>query len=712
MTKRIWLITFFSLFLLTVKAFSKPELYVYSLKTNDLFLSLQQSKSIKVVRLLNIAEISKVPKNRSVLILSDTYPDAEVLLNEDFYRIVKAKNLRVFIEYPSYIPNIQTVVRRDSEFKRVVVNSGFFSGLDSLSVLQVNGLSYLDVREGQIGKAHLVAARVAGFDSAIYGLPKQTSPLLFELPDHSVLISLTNLSNFVSGRYSPNREWGILWKEILQFLLPGTNIPLLKFEPKVQTVYTRNQPLPADAQQKGIRSGIEWFENAKMLIHPTFLDSLKVLRKADIKQIKWNPNMLLGDGTLGVFECIFSEIGHDGQQPIGIFERGDCNSETAMAFALAGKLLDNKRYLKIAENLIDYYLFNSNALDGKYSDPKSAAYGLIPWGISNEYWRGLNYGDDNARFLLAAITTASILKTDKWDETIMKSLMGLLRTTGKNGFRGTQLVLKQFEKNDDWRFYSDRDLINLRPHFESYLWACFLWAYDKTGDKLFLETAQKGLDIMMKNYPDNFTWTNGLAQEKARMILPLAWLVRINNSPQNRVYLNTVVQDMIKLQDASGAIREELGDLRKGRYPPPRTNEAYGTNEASLIAQNGDPVTDLIYTANYVLLGLHEASYATNDPLIKGVEDRLADFLLRIQVRSGSPALHGGWMRSFDFERYEHWGSNADTGWGAWCIETGWSQSWILSILSLREMDSSVWDLSMDSKVKDKYGAFRNMLDR
>src|SRR5690606_13791976 len=224
--------------------------------------------------------------------------------------------------------------------------------------------------------------------------------------------------------------------------------------------------------------------------------------------------------------------------------------------------------------------------------------------------------------------------------------------------------------------------------------------------------AQKGLDIMMENYPDNFTWTNGLSQEKARMILPLAWLIRAKDSPKNRAYLNTVIKDIIELQDVSGAIREELGDLRKGRYPPPRTNEAYGTNEASLIAQNGDPVTDLIYTANYALLGLHEAKYATNDSVINDMKDKLSDFLLRIQVRSESPELHGGWMRSFDFNRYEHWGSNADTGWGAWCIETGWSQSWILSILSLREMDSSVWDLSMGSKIKDEYETLKYLLNR
>lgn len=712
MIKRVWLFIICSFIILNCKAHNKPGLYVYGLKTNNLFLSLQENESVKVIHMQDLAEISKVPRNGALLVLADTYPGSQVALNDSFYETAKARNLRVFVEFPSYIPGIPTSVHNDSEHERVVVNSGFFNGLDSLSVLQVNGLAYLKVEEGQIGKAHLVAARVAGFDSAIYGLPEKISPLLFELPGQPIMVSLTNLSNFVSGRYSPNTDWGVLWQEILQFLVPGSNISPLEFEPKVQALYSRNQALPANAQKHGVKLGIEWFENAKMLIHPSLLDTIRGLGEEGVREIPWDPNMQAGDGTAGIFECIFSEIGHNGEQPVGILERGDCNSESAMAFALAGKVLGNEKYTKISENLIDYYLFNSNALDGKYSDPNSAAYGLIPWGISNEYWRGINYGDDNARFLLGVITTASILDTDKWDETIMKSLLGLLRTTGTNGFRGTQLNFKHFEENDNWRHYFERDFINLRPHFESYLWACFLWAYNKTGDRLFLERAQKGLDIMMENYPNNFTWTNGLAQEKARMILPLAWLLRVDNSAKNKAYLNTVIHDIIELQDESGAIREELGDLEKGRYPPPKSNEAYGTNEASLIAQNGDPVTDLIYTANFALLGLHEASYASKDPLIKDVGDKLAEFLIRIQVKSDSPALHGGWMRAFDFERYEHWGSNADTGWGAWCIETGWSQSWILSILSLREMDSSVWDLSTDIQVKEEYEGLKYLLNR
>lgn len=709
--KHLMNILFFSLLLFSCENFKKPVLYVYSSNINNLIRSLEEQRSFKVIHLKDLSEVnSVVPENSAVLILSENYPEEKTPLNEDFYRLLIERNIRAYIEYPSCVPNIHFIKSEEIKKQRVVVNSNFFDELDSLTILQLNGLSYIEV-DKDLNNVHLVAAKVAGFDSAIYGLPEKVSPLLFEMPDSPMLISLTNLSNFITGRYSPNDAWCKLWEQILRYLLPDTRISSLIFEPSITTTYSKTEPLPADAQQKSIKLGIEWFKNAKMLIPPHYTDTLEFLRKNEIKQIKWDSEMTFGDGTLGVFECIFSEIDHDGSQPIGTFERGDCVSETAMAYATAGKLFNNSEYLEIAENLLDYYLFNSIALKGEYSNPISAAYGLIPWGINNEYWRGINYGDDNARFLLAAITTSSILDTDKWDDLIMKSLLGSLRTTGKNGFRGNLLSFNNFKEQNDWRYYFDRDIINLRPHFESYLWACYLWAYHKTGEELFLDRAQKGIDITMDNYPNGLTWTNGLSQEKARMILPLSWLIRISDNPKNRDYLNTVISDIMKLQDESGAIREEIGDIKMGRYPPPLTNEAYGTNEASLIAQNGDPVTDLLYTVNFALLGLHEASYATDDPTIKEMEEKLSDFLIRIQVKSEKhPEVHGGWMRAFDYNRFEHWGSNADHGWGAWCIETGWTQSWILSILSLREMKTSIWDISANATINDNFLSLKHMI--
>ena len=77
-------------------------------------------------------------------------------------------------------------------------------------------------------------------------------------------------------------------------------------------------------------------------------------------------------------------------------------------------------------------------------------------------------------------------------------------------------------------------------------------------------------------------------------------------------------------------------------------------------------------------------------------EDRLADFLCRIQVRSAAqPYLDGAWMRSFDYELWEYWGSSADQGWGAWSVESGWTNSWIPAGLALRRLGVSLFDLGI-----------------
>ena len=59
---------------------------------------------------------------------------------------------------------------------------------------------------------HMVLARVAGYDKATLGLPKEVTPILFELPGRDVLVATTKLSHFVSGRYAPTKAWAAVWR--------------------------------------------------------------------------------------------------------------------------------------------------------------------------------------------------------------------------------------------------------------------------------------------------------------------------------------------------------------------------------------------------------------------------------------------------------------------------------------------------------------------
>jgi hypothetical protein len=192
------------------------------------------------------------------------------------------------------------------------------------------------------------------------------------------------------------------------------------------------------------------------------------------------------------------------------------------------------------------------------------------------------------------------------------------------------------------------------------------------------------------------------------MLLPLAFLVRAKDEPEHREWLRKMAGDLIAQQQPCGAIAEKVGDLKDGHYPPPSSNESYGTTEAPVIQQNGDPAADLLYTQNFAFLGLHEAAAATSDKRLREAENRLAEFLCRTQSRSRRhPYLNGCWMRSFDYEKWEYWGSSSDLGWGAWCVESGWTNTWISSVFAMRRLDRTLFDLSRASELKAMFDQVR-----
>jgi len=698
------------IYLLLVWYTAPQKMHVYCEESNDLYKVIQRLEDMDVVRYDNLDDLlDGIDEGESALILADKYPNERLKVPVNFFSLLKEKESRFYIEFTDKLPGVKTQTENKMpKYERAVINSSFFGKmLDSLDILSINGLTYVPT---EVSNAHIVAARVAGLDSAIYGVPKENNPLLFQLNDYDGLVSTTGLSNFIKGRYAPQVEWQGIWKGIFQFLLDdGTAIEKLDWNPKIQTNYTRNEQLPPNYQKKSVEKGIEWFRNAKMLVPEKYTGILKNTYNEEIKTefINWSDTISNGDGSNGVFECIFSRIDEKGNQPIGVVLRGDCTGEVAGAFAASGKLLGREENYEIANNLLEFYLKESSALKGEYGNPTHGAYGLVPWGVSSYAWYKANYGDDNARLFLGAIITAAITGNTEQDDTLMRMLLALHRTTGKNGFRGDRIDLPQLQENG-WQHYYEGKVMNLSPHMEAYLWACFLWAYDKTGDPIFLERTKMAIKTTMEGYPNKWKWMNGLAQEKARILLPLAWLVRVENTDENRKMFYTALDGLLELQDDSGAIREELGSIEKGVFPPSKSNADYGLHEASLIAKNGDPVSDLLYTTNFALVGLHEAWYTLKDPRIKKSVDQLSEFLCRIQVKSPEhPELHGGWMRAFDFERFEHWGSNADAGWGAWAIESGWTQGWITTILSLRELDTSIWDLTKNSEINNHYDALK-----
>jgi hypothetical protein len=397
-----------------------------------------------------------------------------------------------------------------------------------------------------------------------------------------------------------------------------------------------------------------------------------------------------GDGSLGILEGHVSNINYDGTQQYRYWVRADVQGEVAYALAAAGNLLHKDEYYKVAKNLVNFIFYHSNLRDGNKNDKNSPAYGLIGWSVTHP---GVFYGDDNARCILGLVGASAYMNTSEWDTKILEAILANFRTTGKEGFRGPRLSEQDILK-EGWKYFENRDLINPHPHFESWMWACYLWLYDKTGYKPLLQKTKEAIRLTMEAYPEKWKWTNGIQQERARMILPLAWLVRIENTAEHRRWLDEVVEKLLSNQMECGAIREELGGAG-GQYGRTKSNKEYGLHEAPLIFENGDPVADMLYTSNFAFFSLNEAAHATGNKKYKIAVNKLSDFLTRIQIKSSRHKdLDGGWFRAFDYNRWDYWASNADVGWGAWSTLTGWIQSWIVSTQLLVERDNSYWELT------------------
>lgn len=666
-------------------------------ETNDLYSALNKGGT-KYPRFEQAADaIEQAQPGSGLLILADGYPNETVHVGPDELAMAQAKQLRLYIEYPGPMPGLEIGTPHDTVWERGVVASDVFgSALPKLRILAIHDCHFTPLTATN---SLLAIARVAGYDTAIYGLPKDAAPILAAFPEKKLFVATTKLSGFVTGRYAPSRDWETIWQTILARLDPTTTNYTLVWNPSVRPAYGANEKLSRNYEKKAFAAYSQWITDSRLLVTPERKTAIeKELAKNVETMAAPKAQEISGDGSLGILEGYASGIRYDGSQLQRLPLRADCNTESAMVLAFDSLLNGNKRSRNIASNLMDYVYFNSDMCKGPRANSKHAAYGLIGWGAISPVWLVANYGDDNATALLSTMAVSSCLKNDRWDEMLMRGLLANLRTTGKLGFRGDRIDIPALEQQG-WKSFNESKTINYSPHFESFLWACNLWAYRQTGFQPFLDKTTNAIAMTMKVYPDG--WRLKDNTERAHMLLCLSWLVRVQDTPQHRAWLKMVANDLLVHQSSSGAIHEWLNGTGGGHYQIPQSNEAYGTGETPLVQQSGDPVSDQLYTTGFALLGLHEAVGATHDKDLKKAEDKLAEFLCRIQIHSEKvPYLNGAWFRAFDDRQWDYWASSADVGWGAWSVEAGWGQTWIASVLAMREKKTYFWELTANSRMK------------
>lgn len=674
-----------------------PRINIYCHESNDLY-QLLRSNGYNCVRYDDLhSALERSKKQEVLMVLAKDYPTNQTVLPDNFYPLVKEKQLKIYLEFPDHLASGISGKIQSTKKERLVVTSDLFGEkLPQMSILDAGLYTYLEVPNRT---SHLKGANVAGFDRAVYGLDNTpNAPILFE--EEQVLIATTKLSDFNKSRFSPIKAWQQTINTILYHLSIDVTDKVIPWDPVVKPTYDATTPLPENAYELAVERGAAWYQKGRFLIHPTWENHWQGI---DTLALPVGPPMDLklpsGDGSLGVMEGHYSYINPDGSQPYRYWLRADCVAETAMTFGIANEIKKKQEHEEIAENLMGF-LFNTDVFKTESSkDPQRSSYGLIGWAATRP---ARYYGDDNARVLLGTILASQMMENPKWDTQILELILANFRTSGANGFRGGALNGWDIEEKT-WPTLMQGAFENIAPHYESWLWAIYLWLYDKTGYRSLLVKAKKAIKITMTNYPDNWKWTNGIQQERARMILPLAWLVRVEDTAEHRDWLYTICDDLLSYQVESGALREELGTGSKGRYGAPKTNENYGQAEAPVIHTNGDPVADMLYTSNFAFFALNEAAQASQESKYIEAVDRLAEFLVRIQSSSSARAdLDGCWFRAFEYKNWEYYGSNADHGWGAWGTLTGWTQSFITTTLALKLQQTSYWDKTQDASIGEK----------
>ena len=96
-------------------------------------------------------------------------------------------------------------------------------------------------------------------------------------------------------------------------------------------------------------------------------------------------------------------------------------------------------------------------------------------------------------------------------------------------------------------------------------------------------------------------------------------------------------------------------------------------------------------------------TFVKDSPIARLIKDDLAS--RHIDYEGKDVEQGGPWG-------YRHQFNIADAGWGAWCTETGWIQGWILTVLALRQMNTSLWDLTVTSQVGRHLDSLRETFER
>lgn len=461
---------------------------------------------------------------------------------------------------------------------------------------------------------------------------------LWMVGEHVMMTSF-RLHNFNKARFAPRKNWEKLIAFIAEWLTG--NVPAYMPAPVVQ--YGPDADLTDDGT----------FEKCR--------------REAIERGMAWLREFRIDEGRGGMVEGLCHNIDPEGKQSLLTSVRTDCSGESAGAFRFYGFLQNDPASEETAANL-DSFCYGPMLVKGGLFD------GMVRW--SSSAWQ-VCYQDDVARAVLPGLYASLFLGKDENFASICRALDFLVKTTAKDGCRVARTDAPGMTE-DSIRALAEAEHGLPSAHYNAWYHAALLLAYKHGGNRVYLETAERGLETIMGLYPDTRR-EQSETEEMCRLVLPLAALYDATGKEEHKAMLYRVAEDLQKYRHPSGGYQEwDTG------YKAVCSRESRG--ECSILTENGDPVADMLYSTNWLPLGFAYAEYATGDSWFRQLWQDVVRFCIRSQVISENPKTNGSWCRAFDMEMGEAYGCPHDAGWAAYASESGWTNAEILMGMMLPEV--------------------------
>ena len=578
-----------------------------------------------------------------------------------------AKGIKVFTEFVAGVADVDGIGNENTRFARPICLDASPLGVElekgllfeeqsnTRMVVRPTGREYTPILQYQ--------ANPRGFYvmENVEEMKRDETKYALWTERENLLVCSFRMSNFASAKFSPQRIWATLISGVVNWL-GGKCTEEMVLEILKSAYHMRGESCsPLEAAEKAMA----WLENAGMLVEQN------------------------GE-FYAVREGLKSHVRPDGEHVLFDSIRPDGVGESAMMYYFKYLLDGDRKAQRLAEQIMSY------PRDMQVTEGPMA--GWESWGLSCPF---ALYQDDAARGLLLPELWYALLSGDQSHlPSVRLTLDYLISTTGTDGLRMCRTDYKyrgaeklkctatRREPGKKWNFvgvgeYTPEELRNMpsgcpTAHYNATYMAALLLYCKVTGERKYYEVARRGLRTMMEYYPETAR-EHSETQELCRLILPMALLCWVSEDEEEKSWLYRITEDLTRLRHECGGYREwDTGYIA--------TCAGVAGGESSVLAANGDPVADMLYSLNWLPMGFAAAYLATKDEYFRALWQGIADFFTKSQIISDNKRIDGIWPRSMDMDRFEVYGVPNDVGWAPWSVESGWTISEIAAGLILGTM--------------------------